>query len=82
MNPTEAGVLQKAEGGATNNWIKTKVDANGDKLVDQFTAEAKALVAANPMGSSQLEKTDCTAFAADFAKFGKGTALYRKKNRK
>ena len=54
----------------------------GDKLVDQFTSEAKALVAANPMGSSQLEKTDCTAFASDFAKFGKGTALYKKKSRK
>ena len=82
MSPKEAGVLQAKEGGATNNWIKSKVDAAGDKLVDQFTAEAKALVAANPMGSSQLEKTDCSAFAADFAKFGKGTALYKKKARK
>jgi len=82
MNPTEAAVLQKAEGGATNNWIKTKVDATGAKMVDQFTAEAKALVAANPMGSSALEKTDCTAFAADFAKYAKGSALYKKKSRK
>jgi TRAP-type C4-dicarboxylate transport system substrate-binding protein len=82
MSPEEAGVLQKKEGGATNNWIKTKVDATGDKMVDQFTAEAKALVAANPMGSSALEKTDCTAFASDFAKFAKGTALYKKKSRK
>ena len=82
MSPTEAAVLQKAEGGATNNWIKTKVDATGAKMVDQFTAEAKALVAANPMGSSALEKTDCTAFAADFAKYAKGTALHKKKARK
>jgi hypothetical protein len=51
-------------------------------MVDQFTAEAKALVSANPMGSSALEKTDCTAFASDFAKFAKGTALYKKKSRK
>ena len=82
MSPTEAGVLQKKEGGATNEWIKTKVDATGDKMVDQFTAEAKALVAANPMGSSALEKTDCSAFASDFAKYAKGTALYKKKSRK
>ena len=82
MSPAEAGVLQKAEGGATNEWIKTKVDATGDKMVDQFTSEAKALVAANPMGSSALEKTDCTAFAADFAKYAKGSALYKKKSRK
>ncbi len=71
MNPTEAAVLQKAEGGATNNWIKTKVDATGDKMVDQFTAEAKALVAANPIGSSALEKTDCTTFTAFFEKYEK-----------
>ena len=71
MNPTEAAVLQKAENGATNNWIKTKVDAIGDKMVDQFTAEAKALVIANPLGSSALEKTDCTAYAAFFTKYDK-----------
>ena len=58
------------------------MDATGDKMVDQFTAEAKALVAANPMGSSDLEKTDCSAFASDFAKFAKGTPLFKKKSRK
>ena len=82
MSPSEAAVLQAKEGGATNDWIKTKVDDMGDKMVDQFTSEAKALVAANPMGSSNLEKIDCTAFASDFAKFAKGTALYKKKSRK
>ena len=71
MNPSEAAVLQKAEGGATNDWIKSKVDAIGDKMVDQFTAEAKTLVAANPLGSSALEKTDCTAYAAFFKKYEK-----------
>ena len=49
---------------------------------DRFTAEAAALVKANPLGSDPLEKTDCSAFAADFAKFAKGTALYKKKSRK
>ena len=82
MSPAEAAVIQKAEGGATNKYIKTLVDDNGSKMVDQFSAEAKALVAANPMGSSALEKTDCTAFAADFARYGKGTALFKKKSRK
>jgi TRAP-type C4-dicarboxylate transport system substrate-binding protein len=82
MSPEEASVIQAKEGGATNNWIKSKVDDKGDQLVDQFTAEAKALVAANPLGSSALEKTDCSAFAADFAKYAKGTALAGKKARK
>ena len=71
MSQAEAGVIANAEGGATNDWIKTKVDDTGDKLVDQFTAEAKALVSSNPMGSDPLEKTDCTAFASDFAKYAK-----------
>ena len=82
MSPEEASVIQAKEGGATNKWIKSKVDDRGDQLVDQFTAEAKALVAANPLGSSALEKTDCTAFASDFSKYAKGSALYRKKARK
>ena len=82
MSPEEASVIQAKEGGATNIWIKSKVDARGDQLVDQFSAEAKALVSANPLGSSALEKTDCTAFAADFARYAKGSALYKKKARK
>jgi TRAP-type C4-dicarboxylate transport system substrate-binding protein len=82
MSPEEASVIQAKEGGATNKWIKSKVDDKGDQLVDQFTAEAKALVAANPLGSSALEKTDCSAFAADFARYAKGTALAGKKARK
>ena len=68
MNPTEAAVLQKAEGGATNTWIKTKVDAAGGKMVDQFTAEAKALVAANPMGSSCIRKNRLYCLCCRFCK--------------
>ena len=71
MTTAEAAALNTAEDGATNKWIKTKVDDAGDKLVDQFVAEAKALVKANPLGSSALEKTDCTAFAKDFSKYKK-----------
>ena len=41
------------------------------ELVDQFVSEAKALVKANPLGSSSLEKTDCSAFAKDFGKYKK-----------
>jgi TRAP-type C4-dicarboxylate transport system substrate-binding protein len=82
MNQNESGVIQKAEGGATNKWIKTKVNNVGDKLVDQFTAEAKALVKANPPGSHVLEKTDCTKYAQYFARYAKGSDLYKAKNRK
>ena len=82
LNQAAAAVIQKAEGGATNAWIKTKVNDTGDKLVDQFTAEAAALVKSNPPGSHALEKTDCSKFEEYFARYGKGTALFKAKNRK
>ncbi|MDP6690648.1 MAG: TRAP transporter substrate-binding protein DctP [Alphaproteobacteria bacterium] len=82
LNQAEASVIQKAEGGATNKWIKTKVNDMGDKMVDQFTAEAVALVKANPPGSHSLEKTDCAQYEKYFAKYGKGADLYKAKSRK
>ena len=82
LNQAEAAVIKKAEGGATNAWIKTKVNDTGDKLVDQFTAEAAALVKSNPPGSHALEKTDCSKFEEYFVRYGKGTALFKAKNRK
>jgi len=82
LSQAEAAVIKKAEGGATNAWIKTKVNDTGDKLVDQFTAEAAALVKSNPPGSHALEKTDCSKFEEYFARYGKGTALFKAKNRK
>ncbi len=82
LSQAEAAVIKKAEDGATNAWIKTKVNDTGDKLVDQFTAEAEALVKANPPGSHALEKTDCSKYEKYFARYGKGAELYRAKNRK
>lgn len=82
MNEAESAVIKKAENGATNAWIKTKVNDTGDKLVDQFTMEAEALVKANPVGSHALEKTDCSQYEQYFAKYGKGADLYKAKNRK
>ena len=80
-SPEEASVIQAKEGGATNNWIKSKVDANGDKLVDQFTVEA-GIVAANPLGSSALEKTDCSALHQNFAKYVKRRFIKKKARNK
>jgi C4-dicarboxylate-binding protein DctP len=82
MNDAEASAIQKAESGKTNEWIKTKVDDAGDKLVDQFTEEAAALVKANPTGSHALEKTDCGAYAKYFERYTKGSDLFKAKNRK
>jgi C4-dicarboxylate-binding protein DctP len=82
LSQAEAAVIKKAEKGATNAWIKTKVNDTGDKLVDQFTAEAEALVKANPPGSHALEKTDCSKYEKYFARYGKGTELFKAKQRK
>ncbi len=82
LSEAEAAVIKKAEGGATNAWIKTKVNDTGDKLVDQFTAEAETLVKANPPGSHALEKTDCSKYEKYFARYSKGAKLYKAKNRK
>jgi TRAP-type transport system periplasmic protein len=75
MTPDEAAVIKKAEGGATNRWIKTRVDADGGKLVDLFDKEAEKLVKENPLGSSAAEKVDCKQFDSFFARFGKGGEL-------
>ncbi|MDE0809633.1 MAG: TRAP transporter substrate-binding protein DctP [Alphaproteobacteria bacterium] len=82
MTPAESAVIKKAENGATNAWIKTKVNDTGDRLVDQFTAEAEALVKANPPGSHALEKTDCSKYEKYFTRYTKGADLYKAKSRK
>ena len=75
MTPEEASVLKNAEGGATNRWIKTRVDAEGSKLVDAFDKEAAKLVKENPLGSSAAEKIDCKKFDSVFARYSKGGDL-------
>ena len=82
MTQAEAAVIKKVENGATDAWIKTKVNDAGDKLVDQFTIEAEALVKANPPGSHALEKTDCSKYEKYFTRYTKGSELYKAKKRK
>lgn len=82
MTPDEAAVIKKAEGGATNRWIKTRVDAEGAKLVDAFDKEAEKLVKENPLGSSAVEKIDCRKYESVFARYGKGGDLTNAKARK
>lgn len=82
MTDEEAAAMKEAEGGATNEWIKTKVDERGAELVDQFTAEAEALVKANPTGSHPLESTDCAAYQAYFDRYVEGADLFKAKSRK
>jgi len=82
MTAAEAAVIKKAEGGATDAWIKSKVNDVGDKLADQFSMKAEALVNANPPGSHPLEKTNCADYEKYFAKYVKGNELFKAKSRK
>jgi hypothetical protein len=43
--------------------VKSKTPDAADKLVDQFREEGKKLSAANPPGSSWIEKVDCKKYA-------------------
>lgn len=82
MTPQESAAIQTAEGGATNEWIKARVDATGQALVDAFALEAAQLVKENPVGSSDLEKIDCSQYDNVFARFTVGGDFKGAKERK
>lgn len=69
MNATEASAIKTAVGSATADWIKSKTPGDADAWVDKFAMEAAAAVKANPIGTSELEKTDCAAMAHWFTKY-------------
>ena len=52
-------------------WIKANTPGGADQWVDKFAEEARAAVAANPLGQSDLEATDCAPMMELFAKYRK-----------
>lgn len=71
MSPDQAGALATQLGDATQQWIKKNTPSGADQWVDKFAEEAKAAVAANPLGQSALEATDCGPMMELFAKYRK-----------
>ena len=71
MSPEQAAALAKQLGNATQDWIKANTPDGANEWVDKFAEEAKAAVAANALGASELEKTDCVAMNELFAKYRK-----------
>ncbi|MEM8646370.1 MAG: TRAP transporter substrate-binding protein DctP [Pseudomonadota bacterium] len=71
MNSDQASALAEKLGNATQDWIKANTPSGADEWVDKFAMEAKAAVAANPLGASDLEKTDCGPMMELFAKYRK-----------
>jgi TRAP-type C4-dicarboxylate transport system substrate-binding protein len=64
LNAQEVNALTSKLGDGPSRWVKSKMPAAGQKLVDQFKAEGQKLSAANPPGSSWIEKIDCGKHAS------------------
>lgn len=64
MTPQESAQLTAALGDGPARWVKSKVPAPAQKLVDDFKAEGLELSKANPPGSSWIEKVDCSKHAS------------------
>ncbi|MDA0341005.1 MAG: TRAP transporter substrate-binding protein DctP [Proteobacteria bacterium] len=71
MKAAEQKILADKLGTATADWVKANTPDDANSWVDKFAAEAKAAVAAHPMGSDPLEKTDCTKVSHYFTKYKK-----------
>ncbi|MBU2531450.1 MAG: TRAP transporter substrate-binding protein DctP [Alphaproteobacteria bacterium] len=71
MKDEEKQRLADKLGTATADWIKSNTPSGAHQWVDKFKQEAKAAVAANPLGSNWLEKTNCEELAPVFAKYVK-----------
>ena len=71
MNQDQAKALADQLGDATQQWIKANTPDGANEWVDKFAEEAKAAVASNPLGESDLEATDCAPMLELFAKYRK-----------
>jgi TRAP-type C4-dicarboxylate transport system substrate-binding protein len=68
LSASEQDAFAKALGDATTKWVKANSPADAHKWADTFAKEAKAASAKHPMGTSEVEKTDCAQMAKYFPK--------------
>ena len=64
MSAQESAQLTAALGDGPSRWIKSKMPPAGQQLVDNFKKEGQELSRANPVGSSWIEKVDCSKHAS------------------
>jgi TRAP-type C4-dicarboxylate transport system substrate-binding protein len=64
MTPQEAAQLTSALGEGPTRWVKSKVPQPALQWVDTFRKEGAELSRANPVGSSWIEKIDCSKHAS------------------
>ncbi|MDP2408814.1 MAG: TRAP transporter substrate-binding protein DctP [Pseudolabrys sp.] len=66
LNASEQEAFAKALGDATTKWVKANSPADAHQWADRFAKEARAASVAHPMGTSEVEKTDCAQMAQYF----------------
>ena len=68
LSDSEREAFAKALGDATTKWVKANSPADAHQWADRFAKEARAASKAHPMGTSEVEKTDCAKLAHYFPK--------------
>ena len=63
LSDEEREALAEDLGNATVDWVKENSPEEAHEWVDRFVEEARAASAAHPMGTSEMEKTDCSTLA-------------------
>ena len=64
LNPQEVSAMTNAVGTASADFVKTRLPAEAKPWVDTFTKEGRDLSKQHPVGSSWIEKIDCSKHAA------------------
>jgi TRAP-type C4-dicarboxylate transport system substrate-binding protein len=67
LTPQEVTVMVNAIGDASTRYVKSKMpekDLEARKWVDQFVVEGRAITQQHPIGSSWIEKIDCSKHAS------------------
>jgi len=63
MTPQEVTAITSAVGDASTRYVKSKTPQEANKWVDLFVKEGRELSQQNPVGSSWIEKIDCSKYA-------------------
>jgi TRAP-type C4-dicarboxylate transport system substrate-binding protein len=63
LSDEEREALAEDLGNATIDWVKENTPEEAHEWADRFVEEARAASAAHPMGTSEMEKTDCSELA-------------------
>ncbi len=64
MTPQEVSALTSAVGDATSRFVKSKMPPEAGQWADLFVKEGRELSKQHPVGSSWIEKLDCSKYAS------------------